>query len=92
MEEVDRIGVCAPAEEALGKPMSPVHKGLIFGKSPGDETWFLREMSQRGVVIILGGDEQSMDEARDIIRRDPTVPSSAVCRARGESLTVATCW
>lgn len=76
VERVERIGVCAPVEKLLTMPMAAVHKGALLGKSLGDETWLFREMAQRGVAIVLGGDDQSLDEAREILTR---APSRAIC-------------
>ncbi len=76
IEKLERIGVCVPVEKFLTMPMAAVHKGALFGKSLGDERWFFREMTQRGVAVVLGGDEQALDEARDILTRSP---SRAIC-------------
>jgi hypothetical protein len=76
VEELERIGVCGPVERFLTMPMAPVHKGALFGKSSGDERWFFREFAQRGVAILLGGDGQAVEEARDILM---CAPSRAIC-------------
>ena len=76
IENLERVGVSAPIERFLTMPMAAVHKGALFGKSLGDEKWFLREMAQRGVAVVLGGDDQALDEARDILMH---APSRAIC-------------
>ncbi len=76
VESLERLGVCAPVEKFLTRPVAAVHKAALVGKSPGDERWLLREMAQRGVAIVLGGDDEALDDARAIL---PSASSRTIC-------------
>ena len=72
IKKLEHIGVCSPDEKFLTVPVAPVHKGAILGGSSGDEMWFFCEMAQRGVAIVLGGDEQALNEAQHILKYSPS--------------------
>lgn len=72
-KEVDRIGLASPSKDILTSPTTPmVEKPVLFGKTLGDESWLTRELARRGVAIVLGGDAQSIDEAKDVLARNPS--------------------
>ena len=69
VESLERIGIGAPVEQLLTAPMAAVHKGILIGTNLGDEVWLFREMAPRGVAVVLGGDDQALNDARLIVPR-----------------------
>jgi len=72
VRNVDRIALGSATQATLTGPASVVDKALLFGSTLGEETWLTREFARRGVAIVFGGDAQSLDEAKDVLERNPS--------------------